>query len=58
MRKDREAVLIAALAGLLIVSVAAFIVQPSLAGAKPVSPRVQASAVTGGVFQPSTSSIA
>ena len=32
MRKEREALLIAVLAGLLIVGAAAFVVQPSLAG--------------------------
>jgi hypothetical protein len=35
MRKEREALLVAALAGLVIVSAAAFVVQPGLGGKSP-----------------------
>lgn len=35
MRKQREALLVAALAGLVIVGAAAFVVQPTLAGKAP-----------------------
>ncbi len=35
MRKEREALLVAALAGLVIVGAAAFVVQPALSSGKP-----------------------
>ena len=38
MRKEREALLVATLAGLVIVSVAAFVVQPTLAGGHSARP--------------------
>jgi hypothetical protein len=42
MRKEREALLVAALAGLVIVSVAAFVVQPSIASKSDPAIRVGA----------------
>ncbi len=44
MRKEREALLIATLAGLLIVGAAAFVVQPTLGGSHPQT-RIQFSTV-------------
>ena len=44
MRKEREALLIAALAGLVIVGAAAFVVQPTI-GAGHQPPRIQLSQV-------------
>lgn len=46
MQKQREVLLIAALAGLLIVGVAAFVVQPSLIGA-----------LTAGAMQPTAHAV-
>jgi hypothetical protein len=40
MRKQREALLVATLAGLVIVGAAAFVVQPTLATSQP-APRIQ-----------------
>ena len=48
MRKEREALLVAALAGLLIVGAAAFVLQPALGGGKPET-RVLVSQTTQGL---------
>ncbi|MDR3475240.1 MAG: hypothetical protein P4M09_26610 [Devosia sp.] len=52
MRKEQEALLIAALAGLVIVSAAAFFVQPGLGGKSQPAQGQYAAAVSAGQFIP------
>lgn len=57
MRKEREALLVAALAGLLIVTAAAFVIQPNLDAARLSSPNLLSNLVLQGTaFAPARSS--
>jgi hypothetical protein len=57
LRKEREALLVAALAGLLIVTAAAFVIQPNLDAARLSSPNLLSNLVLQGTaFAPARSS--